>query len=134
MGNEYVVDASAALEALIGETSVGVVLSTRITESLCHAPHLLDAEVGDVLRRGVRRGVVTEEFARTGLEMLVGLIDHRYLHAGPLAERAWAMRDTVRFYDGLYVALASILDVPLLTTDVKLSKAPGLTCEVELVA
>ncbi|MEJ2854518.1 MULTISPECIES: type II toxin-antitoxin system VapC family toxin [unclassified Saccharothrix] len=133
MASDYVVDAGAALEALTGETSAGMVLRTRITESICHAPHLIDAEVGDVLRRAVIHGVVTEKAARTNLSVLSGLIDHRYPHAGVVAARAWELRDTVRFYDALYVALATMLGVPLLTTDVKLSKAPGLPCSVELV-
>ncbi|GAA0235579.1 type II toxin-antitoxin system ribonuclease VapC1 [Saccharothrix mutabilis subsp. mutabilis] len=130
---EYVVDASAAVDALRGQTAVGVVLRKRITESICHAPHLIDAEVGDVLRRAVRRKEVTEETARAELAVLEGLIDHRYPHAGAVSRHAWELRDTVRFYDALYVALATALEVPLLTTDVKLSKAPGLTCAVELV-
>ncbi|XVV01443.1 type II toxin-antitoxin system VapC family toxin [Actinosynnema sp. CA-248983] len=130
---EYVVDASAAVDALRSQTAVGVVLRKRITESICHAPHLIDAEVGDVLRRAVRRKEISEETARAELAILEGLIDHRHPHAGPLAQRAWELRDTIRFYDALYVALATILDVPLLTTDVKLSKAPGLTCAFELV-
>ncbi|NUT94553.1 MAG: PIN domain-containing protein [Saccharothrix sp.] len=134
MANEYVVDASAAVEALTSRTVVGEVLRTRLTESTCHAPHLLDAEVGDVLRRGVLRGLLTAQTARTELAVLEDLIDHRYQHAGLLGRSAWGLRDTVRFYDALYVALATALDVPLLTTDVKLSKAPGLTCAVELVA
>lgn len=134
MASDYVVDASAALEALTDKTAVGAVLRTRITESICHAPHLIDAEVGDVLRRGVIRGVVTEKAARTNLGVLGDLIDYRYPHAGSIATRAWELRDTVRFYDALYVALAVTLGVPLLTADVKLSKAPGLPCVVELVA
>ena len=47
---------------------------------------------------------------------------------------AWQSRHTVTFYDGLYVALATVLRVPLLTGDVKLSKAPGLSCVVELIS
>lgn len=31
------------------------------------------------------------------------------------------------------VALAAVLDVPLLTADVRLSKAPGLSCRVMLI-
>lgn len=103
---------------------MGVVLRKRITESICHAPRLIDAEVGDVLRRAVRRKEITEETAWTGLVALEGLIDHRHSHVGPVTKHAWGL-DTVRFYDALYVALATALEVPLLTTDVKLSKAPG---------
>ncbi len=57
------------------------------------------------------------------------MIDYRYPHTGRLADRAWELRHTVTFCDGLYVAL----DLPLLTTEVKLSKAPRMSCPVILV-
>jgi len=53
---------------------------------------------------------------------------------GLLATAAWALRENVSFYDGLYVALAAALALPLVTADGRLSKAPGLRCEVENVA
>lgn len=61
------------------------------------------------------------------------LVDHRYPHTGPLGERAWQLRDRLSFYDALYVALAELLGVPLLTADARLSRAHGLRCQVELV-
>ncbi|MBK5217094.1 MAG: VapC toxin family PIN domain ribonuclease, partial [Propionibacteriales bacterium] len=33
----------------------------------------------------------------------------------------------------LYVALATRLEIPLITADRRLSKAPGLTCAIELI-
>jgi predicted nucleic acid-binding protein len=38
------------------------------------------------------------------------------------------------FYDALYAALAARLDIPLLTSDERLSRAPGLPCRVEVFA
>ncbi|KAA2258757.1 type II toxin-antitoxin system VapC family toxin [Solihabitans fulvus] len=131
--HEFVVDAAAAIGALSGKDAVGIALRKRIAEATCHAPHLIDAEVGHVLRRRERRGEITEEVALTGLRALPELIDHRYPHAGRLSEHAWDLRHTITFYDGLYVALAAALKVPLLTSDVRLSNAPGLSCRVELV-
>ncbi len=52
----------------------------------------------------------------------------------PLAEAAWELRSAVTFYDALYVVLAATLDVPLLTADARLARAPGLPCQVELGA
>ncbi|MER6989918.1 hypothetical protein ABT337_09360 [Saccharopolyspora hirsuta] len=37
------------------------------------------------------------------------------------------------FCDALHVALAASLDVPLLTADAELSRAPKLPCKVEVV-
>jgi predicted nucleic acid-binding protein len=131
--SEYVVDAAVVVSALIRKDAVGIAAEKRITESTCHAPHLLDAEVGQVLRRTERVREIDTETARTALMALSQEIDHRYPHTGRLATMAWDLRHTITFYDGLYVALATVLDVPLLTADVRLSKAPGLSCKVEVL-
>jgi predicted nucleic acid-binding protein len=131
---EYVVDAAAAVSALGRKDAVGIAAHKLIAEATCHAPHLLDAEVGHVLRRGERAGEISEQTARTALRALPEMIDHRYPHTGRLAARAWELRHTVTFYDALYVALAAVLDMPLLTADVRLSKAPGLSCRVVLIS
>ncbi|HEY6422048.1 MAG TPA: type II toxin-antitoxin system VapC family toxin [Pseudonocardiaceae bacterium] len=132
--SECVVDAAAAVSALGRKDAVGIAAHKRIAEAICHAPHLIDAEVGHVLRRGERAGEISEETARTALHALPEMIDYRYPHTGRLAQLAWDMRHTITFYDGLYVALAAVLDLPLLTADVRLSKAPGLTCRVTLIS
>jgi predicted nucleic acid-binding protein len=131
--NDCVVDASAVVDALGGKNAIGIALRTRITTTTCHAPHLIDAEVGHVLRRGVSRGELDEEEAQTGLRALNSIIDHRYPHPGRLSDLAWELRHVVSFYDGLYVALATMLRLPLLTTDLNLTKAPDLPCQFELI-
>jgi predicted nucleic acid-binding protein len=130
---EYVVDAAAAVSALGRKDAVGIAAHKLIAEATCHAPHLLDAEVGHVLRRGARAGEISEQTARTALRALPEMIDYRYPHAGRLAALAWELRHTITFYDALYVALATVLDMPLLTADVRLSKAPSLSCRVMLI-
>jgi predicted nucleic acid-binding protein len=45
-----------------------------------------------------------------------------------LASRAWELRDTVTYYDASYVALAELLDAPLVTLDRRLAQAPGPRC------
>jgi len=133
VASEYVIDASIAVDALVHKDAVGIAASKRVSDSTCHAPHLIDAEVGQVLRRGVWKAEFTEHMARTALAALPQIIDQRYPHTERLASLAWNLRHTVTFYDGLYVALATVLGVPLLTADVKLSKAPGLSCAVEVL-
>ncbi|MFE3546039.1 type II toxin-antitoxin system VapC family toxin [Nocardia sp. NPDC059177] len=104
-----------------------------IETATCHAPHLIDAEVGNVLRRHERKELIDPATAAIGLRMLATMIDRRYAIHGWLSEEAWQLRHTITFYDGLYAALAARLDVPLLTSDAKLSRAPGLPCRVELI-
>lgn len=59
------------------------------------------------------------------------MIDHRHEMTGALASGAWALRENVGFSDGLYVALAGALEVPLLTADQRLQRAPGVPCAIE---
>ncbi|MGB6164687.1 MAG: type II toxin-antitoxin system VapC family toxin [Pseudonocardiaceae bacterium] len=104
---EYVVDAAAAVSALGRKDAIGIAAHKLIAEATCHAPHLLDAEVGHVLRRGERAGEISEQTTRTALHALPEMIDHRYPHTGRLAARAWDLRHTITFYNALYVALAA---------------------------
>jgi predicted nucleic acid-binding protein len=96
------------------------------------APELLDAEVGNALRRAVRRRSVNADQAAEALAELRTLPIHRVSHER-LAQFAWLLRDNVSFYDGLYVALAELLEKPLLTFDARLSRA-GVNVEIELLA
>lgn len=131
--SDYVIDASALVLALVGKTDAADALRARLPEMRRHAPHLIDAEVGNVLRRHEQAGHISTREADTALRVAGLLIDDRYPHVGALARRAWSLRHNFSFYDALYVALASHLDVPLLTADTRLSRAPGLACRAELV-
>lgn len=133
MSDDYVLDASAVVLALVGKGDAAEVLRGRLGTMRRHAPHLVDAEVGNVLRRHEQRGLISPREAEVALRASHVLIEHRYPHAGPLVELAWTLRANVSFYDGLYVALAVRLDVPLVSADAKLGNAPGVTCRFELV-
>jgi predicted nucleic acid-binding protein len=50
-----------------------------------------------------------------------------------LLRRVGELRDNVTAYDACYVALAEALDCPLLTADLRLSKAPGVRCTIEVM-
>lgn len=133
MLNDYVIDASALVLALAGKAGDAGALRVRFSEIRRHAPHLIDAEVGNVLRRHEQAGRISAREAHTALRAAGGLIDHRYPHVGPLARPARALRHNLGFYDALYVALAGSLGLPLLTADARLSRAPDLGCRIELV-
>ena len=119
--------------ALLGRSAEAMALRRRLGSEVCHAPHLIDAEVGNVLRRHVLRGDLAAADAEALLHLGGPLIDHRHQMTGSLAGGAWALRQNVSFYDALYAALAAALAVPLLTADERLAKAPALGCTVELV-
>jgi predicted nucleic acid-binding protein len=59
-------------------------------------------------------------------------VDRHHAH-GSFARMAWLLRTNVTFYNGLYVALAATLGLPLLTAAARLACAPGLPCAVEFV-
>ena len=130
--SDCVLDASAMVLALSGKTDAASALRARLVDVRKHAPHLIDAEVGNVLRRHERESQLSPDEALLALRAARALVDHRYPHVGPLAELAWTWRDNLSFYDALYVALAVLLDLPLITGDVRLSRAPGLRCTIEL--
>ncbi|MGH9103100.1 MAG: type II toxin-antitoxin system VapC family toxin [Acidimicrobiales bacterium] len=131
--SDCVLDASAMVLALSGKTDASAALRARLVGVRRHAPHLIDAEVGNVLRRHEREGRLSPDEALLGLRAAHALVDHRYAHVGPLAELAWTWRQNLSFYDALYVSLAVLLDVPLVTADVRLSGAPEVSCTIELV-
>ena len=91
-------------------------LRERLTSSTCHAPHLIDAEVGNTLRSEVLAGHSPRSPRQLGLRV-EGCWWISATRTGSLAGAAWELRDNVTFYDALYVALAAVLDVPLLTAD-----------------
>lgn len=128
-----VVDASVLVEFLAGGEHMEAAEHAIGRERWVWAPVLVDAEVGNALRRQVRAEKITSRKAWAALydlqEMRLQRVSHRLL-----VERAWQLRDNVSFYDGLYVALAEGMGAPLLTLDKKLTRASGLRVEVELVA
>ena len=128
-----VVDASVLVEFLAGDEQREAAERAIGREPWVWAPALVDAEVGNALRRKVRAEVLTARKARAALddllEMRLKRVPHHYL-----VERAWQLRDNVSFYDGLYVALAEGMGAPLVTFDKKLAGASGLRTEIELLA
>jgi len=127
-----VLDASAVLEWLL-QTRVGARVEARVFSEAAtlHAPHLVDIEVAQVLRRYVKKGLITGSRGDQALEDLVDLSLTRYPH-DMLLSRIWALRDNLTAYDAAYVALAEALDAPLVTCDTKIAAAPGHRARVEV--
>jgi predicted nucleic acid-binding protein len=128
-----VLDASAVVELVLG-TAVGRKVAERISEPALslHAPHLLDVEVAQVVRRYAFAGQISEERARTALEHLGALDVVRHPH-DLLLPRIWELRANLTAYDAAYVALAEALPAPLLTRDGRLAGSAGHTARIELV-
>lgn len=129
-----VVDASAALEVLLGGPLAAAVAARVLAPGeSAHAPHLIDLEIAQGLRRHNLTGLMTAERGDLALETWRALPVRRWDHE-TLLRRAWALRATLTAYDAAYVALAEALDAVLLTTDAKLARTPGHGARVEVVA
>jgi predicted nucleic acid-binding protein len=117
-----VLDASAALAFLFGTAAGAAVESRLLDERGFVAPDLLIFEVLAVLRREERRGRLT---ARRGAAALRDLEDMpvALFSTGALVDRAWELRHNFSAGDAMYVALAEVLDQPLLTGDGALSRS-----------
>ena len=127
-----VLDASAAVDWLL-QTPAGQQIEKRIysrNESL-HAPHLLDVEVSQVLRRLAREAVVSTQRAEEAVQDLADMRVTRYPHFVFLS-RIWQLRNNLSSYDAAYVALAENLGATLVTRDARLASASGRTVAVEV--
>ena len=125
-----VLDASAALELLL-KTPRGLRNLAHLEDDL-HAPHLLDIEFVQGLRRMTLMGGVAPERALLALGMFTELVLTRHLHED-LLTRVWSLRSSLSAYDASYVALAEALGTPLLTCDARLSRSHGHQAKILLL-
>jgi predicted nucleic acid-binding protein len=126
----FVVDASAVVHALLG--TGGGALFDRIAAGDAAAPHLIDAEVLHVLGTLMRSGSVPAVRAQEAAADFQSLALERYDHR-PLLSRIWELRQNLTAYDASYVALAELLEVPLLTRDRRLARASGHAASIEYI-
>jgi predicted nucleic acid-binding protein len=114
-----VLDASAVVPLLLDlpDQSVPVlrVMADRLGEKR-GAPHLVDIEVANTLRRLTLRGELGQPAAWMALDDMRAFRMERYPHQ-LLLPRVWELRTQLSAYDAAYLALAEILDAPLITRD-----------------
>lgn len=127
-----VVDASCLYPVLVGGDRADPIRARLAGDEDQAAPHLVDAEVLSLIRRDRLRGVLDATAAGQAVEDLADWPGLRYAHA-PLLPRAWELRDALRAWDALYVALAEALGATLLTLDARLARARGPECPIEVV-
>ena len=128
-----IADASTVVLALGDDGPAGDTARERLDGERLIAPELLDVEVLSAWRRHEAEGRLDDRrsaLARADLrDLRVERVSHRLL-----MERCWELRANVTAYDAVYVALAELLDAPLVTADGKLANAPGIRCRVEVLS
>ena len=97
-----------------------------------HAPHLLDIEAIQAIRRMTLAGELSVRSAETALVTLLDLPVTRHEHT-PFVGRIWELRSSVTAYDAAYIALAEGLPAVLFTCDSKLARAHGHRAQIELL-
>lgn len=126
-----VLDASAAICIVLNSPPErAAALRRRLNGEHARAPHLIDLEVAQTLRRLVLAGTLPVDRGGDALNELAlsPLVRHPHY---PFLERVWQLRSNLTAYDAAYVALAEFLDAPLLTLDARMARgASGATIEV----
>ena len=128
-----VLDASVVVEVLRGSAVGRRALDRWRDHGDAHAPHLVQVEALHVIRRWVAEGSVRPQRGGALVAMLPELAIDLHPHE-LLLPRAWALRANLSAYDATYVALAELLEAPLLTLDGRLAGAPGNRATIELLA
>ena len=122
------VDANAVVALLVDDAELGSLSRAMYSQHDLAAPDLLPYEVTSVLRKLCQLQTVTRRVAEHALHDLA-LLTISFVSYDHIARRIWELRESVSACDGAYVAVAELFDVPLLTFDKRLQRAPGPTCE-----
>lgn len=122
-----VADASVVVAALVDSGETGTWAEELLAAEPIAAPHLLLAEVANVLRRASLAGEISGDLASLAhadlLRLRLALVPYE-----TFGDRVWELRRTVTAYDAWYVAIAEALDAPLATLDQRLAGAAGPRC------
>lgn len=128
-----VVDSSIIVEVLLRTKSAHLIEKKIFSKGqTLHAPHLIDVEIAQVIRRYTSSHELTPERGFQAIEDLIDFRISRYSH-DIMLPRIWELRTNMTAYDAAYVALAEMLDSPLLTRDAKLARSPGTIAKIELI-
>jgi len=127
-----VIDASILANVVGDDGPSGRSCRTRLaTAAEASIPDLADVETAAVLRKRWLAGDLTARRFKTAIGDLLALPLARF-PTGPLMVRAYELRANLTAYDASYIALAEGLSCPLVTADVRLARAPGTRCDIEV--
>lgn len=128
-----VVDSSAWVSAVLGSDERG----ERVVDQLemfdeWWAPEAFDLEVLYALRGNLIRGSMSmRDFVHQAKRLMRVPIER--ISTTSVNVRIASLAPSVSTYDAAFVAVAELLDAPLVTTDARLARASGPRCEFLLV-
>jgi len=127
-----VVDASTVVDLLIASpVTPKIVDRLFVVGKRIVAPHLIDIEVTNALRKHLRTGMPYSA-ALDALTLFAILAIDRRDHL-ELLPRILELRQNITAYDAAYVALAEALDATLVTRDRRLSLSSGHAARIEYI-
>jgi predicted nucleic acid-binding protein len=127
-----IVDASCLYEVVADAERAEAVRDRLARDPDQAAPHVIDVEVLSIIRRDRYLGRLDATAAGQAVEDLREWPGERFGHRS-LLQRAWELRDNVRTWDAVYVALAEAFGATLITLDERLGRIEGLDCSVEVL-
>ncbi len=129
MTRQIVCDASVVVALLLDAGPDGVWATSALADASLAAPNLVMFEASNVIRRHELAGLVSADLAAQAHADLLDL-PIEFWPFELLASRVWQLRANLSSYDASYVALAELIEASLVTLDSRISRAPGLKCEV----
>lgn len=130
MSGPVVCDASAMVAVLLDSGPDGIWATAALAGAALVAPSLLPYEVANVIRRHAESGATSSDQAAQAHADLLDLAIE-YWPYETIAGRAWELRSALTAYDASYVALAEMIDAPLVTLDRRIAGASGTRCRIE---
>lgn len=129
-----VVDASIVVRLLLNRRDDSSLRQRFAQQKELHAPALIDAEVASATRALLLTSRIGTKITPTRAEQMLGdfvALPLRRYAMQPHFRRVLALRNNFTAYDGFYVALSEVLEMPLLTDDRKYASAPGHSAVIE---
>lgn len=129
MSQAVVCDASVLVAALLDGGPDGEWATRQLRGASLAAPAIAPFEAANVMRRHELAQAITHDQAEQAHADLLDLDIELWPHQA-LSRRSWALRANLSIYDAGYVALAELLDCPLVTLDRRMARAPEIRCSI----